>query len=214
MVYSVFRKNQPIMAIFKCHGANVYCYKWPNIGQIMEPYGHTATVAVVIVWKLVTSVTRWLDYVFSVFGKFSKKCSKAAKKIAKVGSTFWQQFKPSRNSQRLLKVYQTGKIFCPIWSHCSSSVSGLPFYEDDEWVSGTFVAQNASIDRSIITNYFDWLHFGREKSIICRSDLVLLLSILPPSGTPKPVVNPIKHFTIVIYDSRVVPTTNLPIFWL
>ena len=48
-----------------------------------------------------------LDYVFC---NWEIQQQKFAPKFAKVGSTFWQQCKPSRNGQKLLKIYQSGEI--------------------------------------------------------------------------------------------------------
>ena len=47
---------------------------------------------------------------FSIFGKFSNESLLKRANIANVDWIFWQKYKTSRNSQRLLKVGQSGDI--------------------------------------------------------------------------------------------------------
>ena len=86
---------------------------------------------------LVSSVTRWLDYVTNFGHLLQWNLTQYHNLFAKVGSKFCQILEqPSKNCQRLLKFR--------IWSHCSwvsQSIGGKHFYTEYQMIDLSFAWQ-------------------------------------------------------------------------
>ena len=74
---------------------------------------------------------------------------------------------------------------------------------------GSFEDMTEQTEHSVICSVFGSVHIFK-----CEYRLKMLKTgdVTKMSPTFRPPANLIKHFTIIIYDSRVELTTNLPIF--